>query len=372
MGWLKDLLTKLKPKIKFEISMREAITTWRASSAYAFKKDKKLKKLLSKGKLFYSNIRFRENNNYSLLHQAITDKEKDVIKLILDQQYANEILDDNNNSLGLAPIQLATIYNDLDLFVLLEDKGANPSIIVEQTKIHLLHLASHYGSLKVLDYIFKKYFSKSVDVLSSENWTPCHYACFQNKMDVVSYLIENGCNLQLRNKQEMTPLDLAIQQDHVVLCQALYEFHYDKAKLSKLELSKPVHIAATSKVGTKCLEYFLNDPNNINEICDTKIKGTPLHFASITNNLAAVKVLCRYNAVINCKDYLGNTPLFYAVENDNEDIIKVLHDYGADGNIKNEEGLDPYQIAIYNQKEKARKYFLGNQLYRFRNIQNFV
>ena len=114
----------------------------------------------------------------------------------------------------------------------------------------------------------------------------------------------------------------------------------------------------------------MEDANNLNEICDSNIKGTPLHFACLNNNFNAVKLLCKKDAVINCIDYLGNTPLFYAVENDNADIINLLHEHGADGNLKNNEDLDAYSIAFYNEKKKARKYFLASIQYRTRNFQN--
>jgi ankyrin repeat protein len=110
----------------------------------------------------------------------------------------------------------------------------------------------------------------------------------------------------------------------------------------------------------------------LNEICDTNIKATPLHFACLSNNLPAVVLLCRKNAIVNSKDYLGNTPLTYAVENDNVEIIRVLDEHGGDANIKNLEGLDPYSIAFYNEKNNARKFFLGNINYRMRNFNNNI
>lgn len=117
---------------------------------------------------------------------------------------------------------------------------------------------------------------------------------------------------------------------------------------------------------------MIKDSNNLNEICDTNIRATPLHFACLSNNLPAVKVLCMNNAMVNSADYIGNTPLFYAVENDNLEIIKVLDEYGGDANIKNIEGLDPYSIAFYNDKNNAKKFFLGNINYRMRNYHNNI
>lgn len=236
MGFLKNFLQKTREKFKRDGSFREAFTTWRVSNTYSKKNLKKFESLLKKGKKYYNLIKFRENYSYSLLHQAIHDRDREAIDIIVSQSYVNEIIDDSNNDLSISPLQMSCVIDDLDLFQLIEQKGANIHLTIPQQNLHLLHISSHNGSLRILDYIFKKYFGKNIDVLSAENWTPLHYACYQNKMDIASYIIDCYPNLYVRNKQQMTPLDLAILQDNFELFKALYEFHYDKSKFSNMEV----------------------------------------------------------------------------------------------------------------------------------------
>jgi ankyrin repeat protein len=236
MGFLRNILQKFGEKFKRNGTFKEAYVTWKVSMTYSKKNLNKFEKLLKKGKKYYNLIKFRENNCYSLLHQLIHDRDKEAIQIILSQPYTSEIIDDCNNDLSISPLQMSCVIDDLDLFQLLEQKGANVNLPIEQQNLHLLHISAHHGSLKILDYIYKKYFGRIIDVLSAENWTPLHYACFQNKMDIVSYLIDCNANLYVRNKQLMTPLDLAILQDNFDLFQALYEFHYDKSKFSNMEV----------------------------------------------------------------------------------------------------------------------------------------
>jgi ankyrin repeat protein len=126
-----------------------------------------------------------------------------------------------------------------------------------------------------------------------------------------------------------------------------------------------VHIAASSKVGTRCLSFLLDDPHNLNIICD-KVKATPLHFACMQNNLKAVKILCMRGANVNKPDYLGNIPMMYATENGNIDLLKVLHEYGSDGLRKNDEGLDCLSIAMNQDQENndVKLFYLGLEKYR--------
>ena len=200
MVFIKNLINKFKEKFRRDGSFREALTTWRVSTAYSKKNGKKFEKLLKKGKKYYNLIKFRENYGYSLLHQVISDRDKEAIDLILSQQYASEIINDDNNEFSVTPIHMASIVDDLELFNLLEDRGANVNSLIKQQNLHLMHITANHGSIKILDYIYKTYFSNSIDILSDENWTPLHYSCYQNKMDVSSYLIERNANLYLRNK----------------------------------------------------------------------------------------------------------------------------------------------------------------------------
>ena len=236
MVFIKNFINKIKDKFKTEGSFREAITTWNVSNAYSNKNGKKFEKLLKKGKNHYNLIKFRENYGYSLLHQVISDRDREAIDLIISQEYAREIINDDSNELSVTPLHMASIIDDLETFSLLLDKGANVDHVVKNQNLHLLHITAHHGSMKTLDHIYTNFFQNNIDILSSENWTPLHYSCFQNKMDITAYLIERNANLYLRNKQQMTPLDLAILQDNFDLFLALYEDHYDKSMLNNTEV----------------------------------------------------------------------------------------------------------------------------------------
>lgn len=133
-----------------------------------------------------------------------------------------------------------------------------------------------------------------------------------------------------------------------------------------------MHVAASSKKGTRCLDHLLDDTNNLNEICNTHLKATPIHFACIQSNIKSVRSLCRKGANINMTDYLGNTPIMYATENGNLEIIKTLISYDADALKKNQEGLNAIQIAIHQGNRNVKMYYLGLEKYKHLNEQDFI
>jgi len=421
--------------------------TSRMVDAYQNTNIKKIDRLLSKGKSFYLSVKFPENNNFSLIHQAISDRNTEIIELILDKKYSadDDIIHDNQNDLGLAPLHLACIYNFPEIIEILIKKGnSNINVLTSTDDLRALHVAASAGSLKSLVYLSENYFLQNLtnkneneildeenfdsskknqdetnskkpsnsnirikssfirklnnisdndntqnfsnikkknkhiksplDVSNTENWTPLHYACFQNRMDIVSYLLDQRCDLFLQNNQKLSPLALCVLEDNLDLFIALYEFHFKNQENIFIdqkdynqevsEQAQLVHIASISKKGTRCLDYLLADPNNVNMICSKELNATPLHFACMKNNLKGVKSLLKYNANVNTADYLGNTPLFYATENGNLEILKLLHEYGADGIRKNSNGINCFQIAMNLENRDVRLFYLGQNQYR--------
>lgn len=450
--------------------------TSRVVDAYQDINTKKIDRLLSKGKSYYKSVKFPENNNFSLMHQAISDRNIQIIELILAKNYSadEDVIHDNDNDLGLAPLHLVCIYNHEEILDILLKKGKSRLDVLSSTDdLSALHVAASAGSLKCLAYLSENYylnpqdeikakddkesdsddnkkeeiiknnsnekiniseskeeealinnytnstgklkssfssrhknsinknpssneerFDKNkdaknlndcsandekkcpLDVFNAEKWTPLHYACFHNKMDVVNYLLEKGCDLLLQNNQKLSPLALCVLADNLELFMALYNFHFknpennnftteDEYYTEVSEQAQLVHIASISKKGTKCLDYLLGDPNNVNVICSKELNATPLHFACMKNNLKAVKSLLKYNANVNVADYLGNTPLFYATENGNLEILKLLHEYGADGLKKNFNGVNCYQIAMNQDNRDVKYFYLGQNQYRY-------
>lgn len=74
---------------------------------------------------------------------------------------------------------------------------------------------------------------------------------------------------------------------------------------------------------------------------------TPLHFASIHNQIEIAETLIKYNANVNLKDDNGNTPIFDAVFNSkgNPNIILLLKENNADYITPNNYGVSAKELA---------------------------
>lgn len=374
MGYLTNLFQKFKIP---NFSLNEVLKTSNMAGAYAANNYKKIEKLLKRGKYYYKSVKFRENHNYSLLHQSVSDSNIQVVDLILKQKYGKDkdIVEDIENDLGFAPIHIACARDDVELVKDLIEKG-NSAVQVKtpNDNLNLMHIAAQFGSLKTVEYVNKYHFS-NVDILNEEKWTPLHFACFMNKLDVCSYLIDHGANLYLRNRQYLTPIEVSCLNDNFDLFYALFTHHYDLKLLNSYdnsESAKLIHIAASCKKSTRILDFLLEDPNNLHEICNTTIRSTPLHFACMQDNIIGVRSILRRCPNVNMVDYLGNTPLHYAAEKGNLQILRMLVENGADVIKKNNEGLNPLQIAIHQDNKDVKLFFLGLEQYKIQQFNELM
>jgi len=237
----------IKSKRDTSVPLIESYRTFRLARGYFNNKYKFIEKRI-KTKNAYKCIKFRENSNYSFLHQTIYDSNIEVLNIIMSQKYVNDpdIINDDNNNLNLTPAHLAGLMDKPDILEILQVHGADMFYKTKVEKLNLLHICSYNGSLKSLDWclysVFNENYKSWVNSLSEENWSPLHYACYHNKLDVSAYLIENGADIYLRNNQHLTPLDLAVMKDNFELFYCLYQFHYDKDKLKTFDIEQVLYL----------------------------------------------------------------------------------------------------------------------------------
>lgn len=307
------------------------------------------------------------NSSYSILHHVIYDHRSKLFeKMFLELKYIldKDVLDNNSNSLSITPLQLSCMLNNNDFAEALIEIGADYNLKA-LGGMNLIHLTCLTGSVCCLDYLVKK-LKFDLESITEEKFTPLHLACRFGKMDVVSFLLENKVDLYSREIGGLTPLEIACLYDHNELVKILLNNYYDLDKIYSIYNHKKdrivplVHLAATSKKGTKVLnDLITKNQHFINLRCNEVLKSTPMHFAVLESNFEAVKCLIRHGANLSFKDYLGNTPLHYATDVGNLKITKLLVEYGADLNARNNEDMTPYHIAMNIEDKDMKLYIIG-------------
>lgn len=121
-------------------------------------------------------------------------------------------------------------------------------------------------------------------------------------------------NIEVRTKQDESPLMLAAIKGQLALCQQLIDRDAD-----------------------------VNKPG-----------WTPLHYAATGGNPAVVRLMLDHYAYVDAESPNGTTPLMMAARYGTSDAVKVLLDAGADRGLKNSLGLTALDFAREGRNQTSQ------------------
>lgn len=129
--------------------------------------------------------------------------------------------------------------------------------------------------------------------------------------------------------------------------------------------SSELHFATLSSNSqlTKKIIMAGGDVNSINSYGET-----PLHWASKSGNIGAVKLLIGMRAKI-FQDGDGNTPLHWAAEYDNVEVADILIKSGNYAEVENGDSKTPMEIACESGSVNMVKFFLQRGIEIFNGLQ---
>jgi cytohesin len=180
--------------------------------------------------------------------------------------------------------------------------GCGPSVDI--------HEAASKGNIAVV----KQHLAAGTDVDTRDDayggQTPLHWAAVGNNKELAELLIANGADVNARDKDGDTPLDLAFKTEIADLLR---------------------------KHGGKTGEEL--PPT-------TKALDISIHEAANEGNIEAVKQRIADGVDVNAKAEYGRTPLHWAAWVGHKEIVELLITSGADVNVKGVGGITPLDSAI--------------------------
>ena len=137
------------------------------------------------------------------------------VKSLLKQGISPNLVDENGNPMLVLAIKDHS-YQVIDL--LLSTKGMDVDLSNRQGETPLM-LASINGELPMV----KTLILKNKAQIDHIGWTPLHYACAKGHLDVASFLIANGANVNALSLGGTTPLMMAVQSGNELLVKLLLD-----------------------------------------------------------------------------------------------------------------------------------------------------
>ena len=185
--------------------------------------------------------------------------------------------------------------------------------------------------------------------------TPLHIA-FENHAPYLAEALRTKfyANIEIRDKQNWTPLHTAIDRGYYSYSRQLAQFLCQDVgtEVSWIQLQ-----AACYDENTKYVKFLLDAKTNVNR--NSSAGHTPLHIAVKKSNINIINLLLDQNVDIDNKTIDCKTPLHIAVENGEETIIRTLLALEADTNVKDALGNTSLHLAVKIEHETRRLVKVG-------------
>jgi len=185
----------------------------------------------------------------SALQYAMRQNAWDISQKLIDINYKLNSTD----SLGFTPLLIASMTNNQDFINKLLKKTSNINAIDGYNGYSALHYAIYYNDLTLVKKILAKNANinlQSTDIMKN---TPLHLAVEKEYVNIVDFLLENQARDTIKNVNEDTAVDLALESSNNDIRMRFYP------KMSKEEREEMFEQIARSSQDTLTLEKLLQE-----------------------------------------------------------------------------------------------------------------
>ena len=227
----------------------------------------------------------------------------------------------------------------------------------------LLHEVARRGNVKQLQRLLRKRnncdIQKYLNGKDERQKTPLMWACRDNSVDVIKFLLSNGADLYAKDSLGQTSFLHACQKN----TREVLAFLASKgARIHDIDSNGQHGIHHAARGNTRdVLELLLENLQADIHLRDWRNRF-PIHHASAAGNAENVHFLIQNHSYLNSKtrsirgsefdelgrNYCGMTPLHYAAQNDHAHIVRMLLQYGADIDAVTDCGRSVAMLAAEN------------------------
>ncbi|XP_077746993.1 uncharacterized protein LOC144309906 [Canis aureus] len=184
--------------------------------------------------------------------------------------------------------------------------------------------------------------------------TALHYAALGDNVTIAQKLLLKKVNMEIRNKDGLTPLLLAVNEKK----EKMVAFLLEEANINAVDYAKRTALHLACAIGREDMVKLLVDRHCQLNLCDGEDR-TALMKAIQCQEEACVTILLEHGADPKVKDNKGNTALHYAAHEGIVSIAEKLLLQNANIEAKNTDGLTPVLVALNENKEQMVKFLVG-------------
>ncbi|CAM8959602.1 unnamed protein product [Rhodiola kirilowii] len=315
-----------------------------------------VREVLERSEPSWKTVDSVDSHGQSLLHLAVSQSRPDLVQLLLE--FDPDV--NCHNRSGSSPLETAASVGDaLIVELLLAHRAESERSITSQ--MGPIHLAAGGGHVEVLRLLLLK--GANVNSLTKDGNTALHLAVRERKRDcarlllasgigpefqninegetalhiasglgdehMVKLLLQKGANKEIRNRQGKTAYDLAAEEGHMRL--------FDALRLGD------AFCTAARKGDVKAIQRLIENGVVING--KDQNGWTGLHRAAFKGKTETVRILIGKGVDLDAKDEDGYSALHCAVESGFPDVVELLLKRGADVEARTNRGVTALQIS---------------------------
>ncbi|KAM6972010.1 protein phosphatase 1 regulatory subunit 12C [Aplochiton taeniatus] len=199
--------------------------------------------------------------------------------------------------------------------------------------ITALHQACIDGSMEVMSFLLAH--GANVNQVDSEGWTPLHVAATCGNLEITDFLLQQGASLCAVNCDGDGPLDIAEDEaTESLLREYTVRQGVDLEAAKRLEEEQIMRDARAWL--TEGLPPDLRHPGT---------GATPLHVAAAKGYLEAIKLLCQCGLDVSAIDCDGWTPLHAAAHWGQGEACRILAEQLCNMEARSSGGQTPFDVA---------------------------
>ncbi|XP_049620159.1 histone-lysine N-methyltransferase EHMT1a isoform X3 [Syngnathus scovelli] len=197
------------------------------------------------------NCLMDNQNKRTPLHAAATEGHEEICHMLIQAGANLEMLDEAQRT----PLMAACENNHLETVKYLIRAGAsiNHKDVMGLTCLHLASKLGHYG---IVQHLLTRS-SKCINCQDDGGWTPITWAIEHKHKEVFYLLLENGADVNIRDKEQNVCLHWAALSGCAHLTQALLDAHCDQ-NAANAHGDLPIHVAAREN-HLECVMLFLSN-----------------------------------------------------------------------------------------------------------------
>jgi uncharacterized protein len=282
------------------------------------------------------NLDYRFNDGQTPLHLAASQGHSGIAKYLLENNADTHVQDIT----GATPLHEAVRYGHTDIAKMLLDAGAdiNAEDNLGKTPILLIIPESARSNM------YRLLISYKADVTHKDTYgdTILHTATMTNLPDDILLMLAGaGADVNARNKDGVTPLSIAIQQNNTAHVKFYAEHGADINSEDKNGIT-PLSLALNGS--EEMLEMIVNKTNIMSH---DSAGNTPLHVAIISDaSLQKIQYILSLMDNVNARNSDGNSALYLAVLKNRQKLGELLLAKNADIFSTNNKNYSPLYLAL--------------------------